>query len=228
MKFSFVLNSGNAKTGPIPVTMSDRNSCPDNCKLKGNGCYAELGHVRYRWDMLAKPENKKALSIDQLCGFIKALPKGQLWRHNVAGDLPHTEGLINENMVDSLIAANKWKKGFTYTHHNVNISHNYHIIKKANKKGFTINLSADTLQDADSLYELNIGPVVCILPMDADKITYTPKGKMVIKCPATYQENVTCSNCGICAVSNRKAIIGFPVHGVRKKAAQRVFMMQQG
>jgi len=44
----------------------------------------------------------------------------------------------------------------------------------------------------------------------------------VVLCPATYRDDVQCSSCGICAVPTRKAIIGFPVHGMRKKKAHDV------
>ena len=225
MRFSFTRISSNSKTGPIPTTMTSRESCPDSCGLKGNGCYAQSGMVAMHWRKL----DNAGLSLKELQEKIQALPKGQLWRHNVAGDIPtYNDGTIKASYIIGLINANKGKRGFTYTHINAFNKENSFWINEANANGFTVNLSADTLEQADKLKELNIGPVVCLMPLDAPKVMQTPKGNNVIKCPATYQEYVTCSSCGICAVSTRKSIIGFPVHGSGKNKAQRVFMIGKG
>lgn len=212
--FSFTRVSGNAKTGPIPVSMTSRNSCPDSCALKANGCYADAGMVRLNW---AKLDNA-GLTLDQLLGNIKALPKGQLWRHNVAGDIPDAQTL------EDITQANKGRKGFTYSHtwDNPAILAG---IKQANKEGFTVNLSANSTMHADALVSLAAGPVVCLMPENAPKVSTTPAGNTVVLCPATYQDNVTCAACGICAVSTRKAIIGFPVHGISKRKAHKVITL---
>lgn len=226
MRFTFTRTSGNAKTGPIPVTMTERNSCPDNCALKGNGCYAESGMVRMHWQRVAE----KGISQEQLFAHIQTLPRGQLWRHNVAGDLPsYNGGLIDPEFIDGIIQANNYRKGFTYTHNSVlnpSDSHNRAQIRKANNSGFTINLSANNLNEADQMKALNIGPVVCIMPENADKVTITPAGNVVTLCPATYREDIQCANCGICA-KQRQDIIGFPVHGSGRRKANKVFMMTQ-
>lgn len=227
MKVHFNRISGNGKTGPIPVTMSPKSSCPDNCNLKGSGCYAESGNVNIHWSNLSNGKMDNSVKVFEWPEFtdqIKALPKRQLWRHNVAGDLPANDDSINADMLALLVEANKGRMGFTYTHHKV-IGHiaNQQIIKLANDSGFTINLSADNAEHADKLAELNIGPVVCLLPEDTEKVTFTPNGRTIVQCPATYQDNVTCSNCAICA-KQRKAIIGFPVHGVSKRKAKTIMM----
>ncbi len=228
-RYSFTRISGNSKTGPIPVTMSSRETCPDNCGLKSSGCYAESGMVRMHWQKVNQ-DNPKSINVEQLAGHIASLPKGQLWRMNVAGDLAHENQIIDALALSEIVRANKGKRGFTYTHHNVTGDDNPNaaLIRMANKGGFTVNLSADTLMQADKLKDLNIGPVVCIMPIDCDKVTTTPAGNAVIQCPATYRDDIQCSNCGICQVASRQAIIGFPVHGTGKKKAHKVFMMQKG
>lgn len=234
MRFSFTRVSSNSKTGPIPVTMTAPESCPDNCGLKKNGCYAEVGRVAIHWRRLSDANN--GISQSALMQSIESLPDGTLWRHNVSGDLKHDSDYpdsIDSSFLHQLINANTGKRGFTYTHHKVigddeSAAINRALIDGSNNRGFTINLSADSLNDADKLKALNIGPVVTILPEDCDKVTITPAGNTVVQCPATYNDNIQCANCGICQVANRKAIIGFPVHGVGKKKAQKVFMMRQG
>lgn len=233
---SFTRVSSNSKTGPIPVTMTEKSTCPKACPLKSSGCYAESGHVNIHWNKLGKTKpdgTMHGLAWSELCEKIKALPKGQLWRMNVAGDLPHDAELINWAHVFQLIESNKGKRGFTYTHHRVEgndtiASENRDTIRRMNQSGFTVNLSANNLEHADQLKALDIGPVVTILPEDADKVTITPAGHQVVICPAVQNENITCAICGVCAVSTRRTIIGFPVHGVSKKKAQKVFMLAKG
>lgn len=228
--------SSNSKTGPILTTITSRESCPDACGLKGSGCYAESGHVRLHWNNASKPfkQGKNGFTggdLSQLVGEIKQQAKGSLWRMNVSGDLSHTEQAINSHDLRLIIQANTNKRGFTYTHHNVLADNNTarwnaELIRKANEAGFTINLSADNLEHADQLKALNIGPVVTILPIDADKLTHTPAGNQVVICPAVLNENITCATCGVCAVATRRTIIGFPVHGTSKAKAAKVFMMK--
>jgi hypothetical protein len=88
MNFQFIAESGNVKVGKIPVTNSPRATCPPNCPLSGeDGCYAEAGfYTRLNWDKLDRGE--RGLQWSDFIDKIKALPKGQLWRHNVSGDLP--------------------------------------------------------------------------------------------------------------------------------------------
>jgi hypothetical protein len=124
-----------------------------------------------------------------------------------------------------LVKANIGKKGFTYTH-KTNQADNFQWIKAANQWGFTVNMSANNLEHADSLYETHSGPVVTVLPINSGKKTLTPKGRAVITCPATYKDDVTCETCKLCAISTRNTIIGFPVHGTGKKKAEKVFFMR--
>ena len=228
MKISFTRVSGNSKTGPIPITLTEKNSCPDVCPLKSNGCYAEIGHTNFHWKRVSNGDHVK-YSWSNAMTQIAALPKNQLWRHNVSGDLPHNNGLIDVELLVSLVKANKGKRGFTYTHHDVtnsdNGTWNRTIIAQCNAQGFTVNLSGNSLEHADELKALDVGPVVTICPEGTEKQFKTPEGNTVVICPATYRDDIQCSNCGLCAVSTRKSIVGFPVHGVAKKKAHKVFMM---
>jgi hypothetical protein len=89
--------------------------------------------------------------------------------------------------------------------------------------GFAVNLSADTLAEADTMAGLNIGPVVTVLPADHSRKTCkTPTGRKVVTCPATYQDAVNCKNCALCAKIDRDYIIGFPAHGAGKRKADTV------
>jgi len=152
-----------------------------------------------------------------LCEKIAALPVGTLWRHNVAGDLPGDGEKIDAKALAALVAANKGKRGFTYTHKKS--AQAIRSIRAANRAGFTVNLSADDAGEADRLAELQAGPVVAIVPIDTPEKAYTPGGRQIVVCPAQTRDSVTCSTCGLCSRANRETIVGFLAHGTRAKLA---------
>lgn len=216
----------NQKTGPIPVSTTTAKTCPLSCPFNNkNGCYAESGPLAIHWRKVTSGE--RGTSWEEFCKQIESLPKGQLFRHNQAGDLPsNSSGHIVESLVDRLVYANRGKRGFTYTHHNPKKGINSEIIAHANRNGFTINLSGNNLAHADELKSLNIAPVVTVLPNtvegDKTKTLTTPAGNKVVVCPATYREDVTCSTCKLCQRADRSCIIGFPAHGAMKNKATKV------
>jgi len=218
-RVAFTRVSQNVKTGPIPVSMTENTSCPPSCPFKKNGCYAESGSTNIHWLKLNRGE--KGINWSEFCNEVRNLPRNQMFRHNVAGDLPGHGEQINQIELAQLVAANKGRRGFTYTHKHVD-PNNHSSIKHANDNGFTINLSANSLEHADKLAKLNIGPIVAVIPSDSDKKTYmTPEGRKGIVCPATYKENVNCASCGLCQVSKRSVIVLFPSHGTSKKKVDK-------
>jgi len=231
----FTAKSSNVKTGNIPVTTTAKGSCPTDCAFKGNGCYAEQGPLGGLWKAMtaAGPNSAfksgvatvKTTDWNGLCSSVAKLPEGQLWRHNQAGDLPHNGGKLDRPMLEALVAANEGKRGFTYTHHNVlQSSDNREAVRAANEAGFTINLSGNTMAHADALADTNAGPVVVVLPatVQGNEKLATPKGRKVVVCPATYRDDISCKTCGLCAVRDRKVIVGFPAHGAAKGKASKV------
>ena len=214
-------NTGDqAKIGNMFRSTTEEKSCPTTCPLKGKGCYAEVGPQSWAWKRVNEGKAKNLTDWDGFCQKIKRLPKGAMWRHNVAGDLPHTNGHIKSAMLRALVRANKARKGFTYTHHALTAD-NLSQIKSANQNGFTINLSANGMHQVDDYADTGI-PVVTVLPMDAPKVQRTPKGRKVVVCPAVNSKRVKCDTCGICANPDRGYIIGFPAHGARKAKATAV------
>lgn len=230
MNFHLVLKSTNGKVGPIPVSTSTAITCPDACPLKraadsnGNyvsgGCYADGGPLAIHWRKVTGGERGTDWR-----GFVSAiamLPPGTLWRHNQAGDLPGANDAIDGAALAQLVDANTGKNGFTYTHKPMADAANRDAVAHANANGFVVNLSANTLAEADALADMAIGPVVVLLDAkDGERAdTVTPAGRKVATCPATYRDDVTCASCKLCARRDRKVIVGFPAHGTfTKKAA---------
>ncbi len=84
----FNVGKGNKKTGVMLTTRSPRNTCPDDCGLKSNGCYAENAPIVWWWDKQDKTEK-------DMLDAIRRVPKNHLWRHNEAGDFVSRR--VNQN-----------------------------------------------------------------------------------------------------------------------------------
>jgi len=232
-KFLITFKSGNRITGPIMITTSPRSTCPNACPFRKGGnmpeagvCYAEHGHLgHYIWNGLDRtPAGQKisnripVYSFDDLLEVVRAQPEGTLWRHNQAGDLPSRDRItIDRERLRRLTAANTGRRGFTYTHYPVSDNPaNREAIKEANDNGFTINLSADSFDEADELSDLAIAPVTVVVPSSVMLNTTTPKGRKVVICPARTRQNITCATCGLCA-RQRDCIVAFPALGPAKE-----------
>jgi hypothetical protein len=204
----WVACSQNRKLGPIPTTMSERGTCPPSCGLYLAGCYAGYGKLGGHW----KRVGAVGLTWKAFLAKVRALPEGQLWRHNEAGDLAGAGHLLDYRKLSELTDANRGRRGFTYSHkHATGIDRR--AIYLANNWGFTVNISADTLEQADELARYGVGPVTVILPEDApDRGMMTPEGRRVVVCPAQTSA-MTCVECRLCAHPTRQSVIGFRAHG---------------
>lgn len=227
----FTLRSRNSKVGPIPVSTTSRETCPDACPLRGAGCYAEGGPLGIIWAALSRATPGAAIQMargvlqsltwEGFCRAVSELPNGQLWRMNQAGDLPGKGDHIDRRALSRVVKANRGRRGFTYSHKPLTPA-NAAAIKAANAAGLTINLSANNLAHADTLMASGVGPVVTVLPstVTSHQNIFTPAGHRVVPCPATYRDDTTCDSCRLCAVRDRKCIVGFPAHGASRKRAE--------
>lgn len=233
------LSSKNRKLGDIPATRTARGSCPDSCSFKNAGCFGEFGLLRMHWERVSE----RGLSWREFCRSVTRFPKGQVWRHNEVGDLPGRGDAIDPVALSELVIANKGRRGFTFTHKSVLESKplpertryipsaqeralwlvsNRRAIARVVRAGFTINLSADSIAQADELAALGIAPVSVVLPHDAPShATKTPAGHQVVVCP-NETHGLTCSECQLCATPTRKSIIGFRAHGQSKAIVSEI------
>jgi len=208
--YHLTLKSANAKTGPIPVSTSAA-TCPTDCAMRA-GCYAGTGPLALHW--AAVTAGTCGTDLATFAAGVKALPDGTLWRHNQAGDLPGDGTTVDPVALGELVAANIGKRGFTYTHYRD--AQSLAWVRHANEWGFTVNLSANDLVDADTLADTGAGPVVVVLSSGASANTVTPAGRRVVVCPATQRDDVSCATCQLCQ-RQRDAIVGFPAHGAKKR-----------
>ena len=226
MQVHLTLKSANKKTGKIPVSTTSEDTCPRSCPFYGKGCYANSGPLRLHWGKVSSGERGEGHS--DFLESIKKLPASQLWRHNQAGDLPGKSERINSRELKRLVTASKGKQGFTYTHKPVEgdshtARYNRIAIRANNCADFTINLSANGVDHADKLVGLGVAPVTTVLASRETRKSFkSPEGNQVVVCPAASNDSIQCATCKLCAIHDRKTIIGFPAHGAGKRKVDGV------
>ena len=212
--------SANVKTGPIAVSTSSKSTCPPDCPIKEKGCYAGNGPLNLHWQKVTNGD--RGVSFDDFLLQVQALPINSNFRHNQAGDLPGENGQIDALKLARLAATTKKRKlkAFTYSHYNVLTNLNNRLaIKQANEQGFTINLSANHINEVDALLALDIAPIAVIMPINAPKVSYTAQGNKIVICPAQTNDSTRCIDCMLCAKKDRSFSIGFIAHGTSAKKA---------
>jgi hypothetical protein len=240
MLYYFTRVSSNRKTGPMPVVTASKKTCPTSCPLQDNGCYAEAGPIAILWR--AVTSGSKGISFSELCKKIRRLPRGQIWRYGQAGDLPGEGDEIDGEQLGQLAAANARRPAIVFTHKpatEANLGH----LRAAADKGLHINLSADTLAEADELASTGFS-VVTILSSEYGRNhqetlaayrnrrkalpNHTPGGLRIAICPATYID-VSCVECQVCSRSRPNGtVMGFPAHANRIASVDAVFMAKNG
>ena len=167
MLYYLTLYSKNSKLGRMPVGSASRNTCPISCVFLKNGCYAEQGPISWKWDKV--DNGVLGVSFSEFLRQVKDLigPR-RIWRYGEEGDLPGTGDRISLHLMDALVAANRRRPVLCYTHKPVFDSpwawSNREIIEDALDRGFNVNLSGNSPEHADRLADLQLAPVVTVLP----------------------------------------------------------------
>lgn len=197
--------SNNKKTGPIAVTTTSANSCPDACPFKTtNECYAKLGPLAMHW------AKNVTVSFVEHIKAIRSLVRGQKIRLNQAGDLPGINNNIDSVRLASLDKACKGLRAWSYTHKPLT-PHNKKALRAL--KNITINVSTESAEQADKAIAQGFNAVM-VVPMDYPKQSVTPKGNKVVVCPAVLNDKVTCKTCNLCSM-DRNFVVAFRAHGVK-------------
>ena len=215
MRSLFVLNSQNAKLRGMAASYHSKDSCPPSCGAR-NACYAKTGPVSWAW----RRADTEGMSWPAFIVTLGRLLPGERFRYGVAGDLPGCGDDIDAARLAELGHATARQVAWAYTHKPVGRGHMRNTLAIAaqnQREGLTVNLSADNVTQADRLADLGIGPVICILPKGTASSVRTPKGRLVVVCPASLGQ-AACSTCGgaggpLCARKDRDYVVGFPAHG---------------
>lgn len=176
---------------------------------------------------------------------VRRLPRGTLFRHNLAGDLPGAGYSIDATLFVGLLTAASDLRGFTFTRKPVlvpaekigerrpglpavgEVAHDEWKAREGNREPirlsnqdsfFTTNLVARSLDEADRLAELAIGPVVVILGKEAMP-KETPGGRVLLTCPAELGEG-SCAACGLCTLRGREEVVTFRSREVPARTAK--------
>lgn len=213
--FHVTARSQNKKTGPMPVTTSDKSTCPSSCPLS-SVCYADRSKLYFHWRDVSSGKRGHDWSqfLRQLEAALLQYPVGQLWRANQAGDLPGSGDCIDPDKLRDLadLNARMGASGFTYTHKPLTGA-NLRAVRSAIRSGFTINASCETLAQADRAMSVGI-PAVVVVPLDYPaKGVKTAAGRPVVVCPAQIQDSMTCARCGLCSKAARSSVVAFRAHG---------------
>jgi len=241
-RYKLTANSNNKKTGPIALVMSSEDTCWTGCALY-DCCY------RKNWPICKHQKDLntgvKGTDFPEVMDALRCLPIGSIWRWGDVGDLPGANGCINVEQLEKLTSINKERKftGFAYTHkpmlYGSFAESNRSAVAAAVQGGFAINLSAEGLNKADVLADLDIAPVATALPTDLPdswRSLVTPAGRRVLRCPAEWLSRggckTQCATCGgnkgpICSWADRDFIIGFTAHGYSKRVSQRINEVEQ-
>jgi hypothetical protein len=221
--FHLSLKSGNDKTGTMPVSTSSKATCSPSCPFlpaNGGGCYAAGGPLNLHWLKVTSGERGQSFS-----GFLEALqaiPAGSPFRHNQAGDLVHTAGRISRTFIKKMSAAVSHLRAYTYTHHSLTLGENLQLLKYANRKGFTINVSCESERQVDETIKAGLPAVVVVDAEESRNQWRTPDGNVVLVCPAQRSDSKKCTDCMLCHKRGKRVAIAFKAHGNSKKKVSRI------
>jgi hypothetical protein len=217
LRFHLTRVSGNAKTGPIPVTTSSRATCSPSCPFFQNGCYADGGPLAIHWGKVTRAE--RGVSFADHCADLASLPRLQLTRLNQAGDLPHTAGRISRRFIRGMVQACRKIRAYTYTHHSLSLGENLSLLRFANRNGLTVNVSTETEKAADSAIAAGLPAVLAVTSDESRNAWRTPAGNLVMVCPAQTRDT-DCASCELCQKRGKRVVIAFRAHGTSKRKAE--------
>lgn len=219
LRFHLTVRSSNTKTGPIPVSTSSRETCPDSCPFKGNGCYGDGGPLAIHWQAVTAGERGNHWA--EFLAAVAALPAGQIWRHNQAGDLYKPGTVTGRTALAQLVEANRGKRGYTYSHHKRTAA-TVQAFKAATANGFTVNASCETVAGADQAIRQGLRAVFVVSSTENRTAWDTPDGNRAVLCPAQRVEGLTCERCGLCQSRPQNVAVAFKAHGTGRRKIEAV------
>ena len=212
-RYHLTLKSGNAKTGPIPVSTSSAKLCPASCPFapaNGGGCYASSGPLAIHWAKVTSGE--RGSNWKDFLQQIAELPIGQLWRMNQAGDIRDPKTAAGRQQLQQLTEANRGRRGWSYTHHRLTPAA-VAAVKGATAEGFTVNASTETIAAADAAVTKGLRAVTVVPSTDTRRVWRSPDGNPVVTCPAQVHDGITCERCKLCQNRAQDVIVAFRAHG---------------
>lgn len=206
--------------------VSIKASCPKDCPLMGEGCYAELGNVGIHVHRLDK-QAKKFSALDAARSEAKAIdnaydggpiPDGRDLRIHVAGD---SRTLAGTRLINNAIK--RWKKrgggsAWSYTHA-------WKHVPRNEWTEVSVLASVSNVSEAHEATQMGYAPAIVVAQHPSEKaFKIDGSDTKWIPCPAQTRD-VGCSDCRLCFNADRLHNggfgIAFAVHGVRKENVKR-------
>ena len=135
------------------------------------------------------------------------------------GDLAHKDQTILVELFDQLVdvIVKRQLQTILYSHHDLSIESNLLAFKSAFDRGLHVNASCENIEQARSAIDNGINSVI-VLPVDSIQKTIKAGDVRIVRCPAEYNDRITCSNCMLCAKDRTasRVVIGFTAHGTAK------------
>jgi hypothetical protein len=209
-----ILKSSNSKLGNVSATYASiEGSCPKDCALKDNGCYAQLSFVGIHTRRL-ETETPKATALEEARQIKKAI-KEELntrpLRLHVAGDC--RTDVAAKLLGDSV---KEWNGPvWTYTHAWKDV--------KRSSWGKHVSVLASVDDPGQLNYARNRGYAAAVVVSKFPSVKAFPfHGFKAIPCPAQTHDDVTCESCKLCWNDKRLKqggfVIAFEAHGVRRRS----------
>jgi len=214
--------SGNSKTGEIPVTYRPMSTCEPTCAFLPTGdiggCYG-TGRIFAIAAKFAQATVAYSALVERMRKGIS--PSARFLRDRVVGDIVTDTSDIDHNYISAIadLAREFALIPFGYTHAWRRFTRD--DVARVAATGYVMNASCETRADIRAAIDLGM-PVAIASDLVTEGETFTrPDGTTarIVTCPAQTRENVTCASCGLCARTNRAAIVRFQIHGMAKKRA---------
>lgn len=226
----YVSDSGNSKimgSKKVDATyVSIKASCPKDCPLMGEGCYAQLSYVGMtsrRLDEEAdgfsplQAARAEAKVIDNAYQGVK-FPAGRDMRLHVAGD---SRTIAGSRLINNAVGRWKARGGgdcWSYTH----------AWKQVHRKEWDNVSMLASVSNVDEAYECwaqGYAPAIVVEEHPSDKAYLLDRSDTKwIPCPAQTR-GVGCSDCRLCFNADRLREgnfgIAFAVHGVKKDSLKK-------
>lgn len=211
-KYTVVLNeTKSSKVGNVAVTYAPEKTCPNSCRFKNNGCYAQLGHCGFTMNRISRAAEKatlKAIALEEAAKISK-LPGDKDLRLHISGDCRTPE---TAQILAAAAKEYKAKQGnsvWTYTH-------SWKLIPRKNWGDISVLASCETFDEVK--YANSRGYAAALVRYKPFSKPFKYEGFNLIPCVEQIGGN-KCNKCRLCTLDqpllNSKSVVCFFAHGCK-------------
>jgi hypothetical protein len=214
----------------VSATYVAQQSCHDDCPLKKNGCYAEIGHAGIQTHRLNGKAYRRKMGLAKLriklaqleAAAIRKLTGKRKLRVHVVGDCatPAAARIVGAAMVHH---ERKGHAAWTYTH-------SWRRILPKDWRGARVLASCETPEQVRQANARGYAAVL-ITPIHPTHKVYQYGGLAIVPCPAQFRKpdgtrHATCEYCTLCQKPDmllaRGLTVGFQPDGITTKRVLRL------